>query len=471
MRKNIQSSITKRWLKNSLLLTIILLITVESVFLFYTRNTYYSSVRQAMQNRISIIDGRLLSKVNDNISEDEMAIVVRSIIEEFDEKNKFEIMTLNAKGQIIISSSGFVSEDTLQTKDFDQAKKNTDGIGEAVYKTSTGEKVMAITYILPNSVDDVVGIRVLTSLAMVDNTILVMIGFSLAICFLILFFSIVSGLYFIRSIVNPLNDIEKTAYSISQGDFNARIENKYDDEVGRLCHTINDMAEDLGKMEHVKNTFISSVSHELRTPLTSIKGWIETLQRVDDPKNENYKRGMDIVMCEADRLYEMVEELLDFSSIQNIGLQLRLEKLDLVAEITESILVLAQRAVREGITLKYQEPESIIVVNGDSNRIKQVVVNILDNAFKYSSRGCTVEVNVFEQDDMALVVIEDQGTGIAQDELEKVKIKFYKGKGAVRGSGIGLAVVSEILQAHGGDFNIESEKGVGTKVTLSLPLA
>ncbi|MEG2053951.1 MAG: HAMP domain-containing sensor histidine kinase, partial [Oscillospiraceae bacterium] len=139
-------------------------------------------------------------------------------------------------------------------------------------------------------------------------------------------------------------------------------------------------------------------------------------------------------------------------------------------EVSDVVLMVEQRAKSEGIILSYNEPEDFIIINADTNRLRQVFVNVIDNAFKYSSRGCTVKIEMEKDAENAFVRVVDQGPGISPDELEKVKIKFYKGKGAVRGSGIGLAVVNEILTAHGGDFKIESTQGVGTTIIMRLPL-
>ncbi|MEG2770151.1 MAG: HAMP domain-containing sensor histidine kinase, partial [Oscillospiraceae bacterium] len=409
-------------------------------------------------------------QVKKNSSPDERALALSLMVEDFDEKNKFELMLLDFDGNILATSSGFIQKKNDYPEDYARAQKSADGMGEYIYTSSSNERVLAVSYLVPGLAGDISAIRFVTSLTRLNSQIVVTILVSMAFVIVVLVFCIFSGLYFVRSIVNPIKEVEKTAARIAQGDFSARLMNKYDDEVGRLCKTINGMAVELGKTEQLKNEFISSVSHELRTPLTSIKGWIETLARVDDPTNVNYKRGMEIVMCETDRLYKMVEELLDFSRLQHGGLSLSLEKLDLVAEVSDVVLMVEQRAKSEGIILSYNEPEDFIIINADTNRLRQVFVNVIDNAFKYSSRGCTVKIEMEKDAENAFVRVVDQGPGISPDELEKVKIKFYKGKGAVRGSGIGLAVVNEILTAHGGDFKIESTQGVGTTIIMRLPL-
>ena len=342
-------------------------------------------------------------------------------------------------------------------------------MGSAVYRTPMGEKVMAVTSLLPFAAEDLIAVRIVTSLTLVDDNVGAATAVSMAIVILIILVSIRSGVFFIRSIVLPIGEIEETAARMAEGNLDIRITNKYNDEIGKLAGTINHMAGELDKSERMKNEFISSVSHELRTPLTSIKGWIETIERVNDPSDPSFRRGVQVIASETDRLYAMVEELLDFSRMQS-GLRLECEVLDLVAEVSDAAIRAGPRVAGEGIRLDYTEPELPMPVWADSRRLRQVFINILDNAVKYSSAGSTISIEILSDGANAYVNITDQGQGIAPEDLENVKVKFYKGKGAVRGSGIGLAVVDEIVTAHGGGVEIQSELGHGTTVTVRLPL-
>ncbi|MEG1942969.1 MAG: HAMP domain-containing sensor histidine kinase, partial [Angelakisella sp.] len=219
-----------------------------------------------------------------------------------------------------------------------------------------------------------------------------------------------------------------------------------------------------------KNDFISSVSHELRTPLTAIRGWGETLITDGDLEPETAKKGIEIIMSETQRLSNMVEELLDFSRMQGGRLHLETERLDVVAELSDAVLMYTQRAKQENKTLSYEEPEFFAPLLGDKNRLRQVFVNILDNALKYSDSGDSVTVTAALAEGILTVTVSDTGIGIAQDDLPKVKDKFYKGKSTRRGSGIGLAVADEIISMHGGSLSLNSIKDSGTTVTIKLPI-
>ncbi len=308
----------------------------------------------------------------------------------------------------------------------------------------------------------------MVSLESADKQIFTVVAVLIAAGLVIILFIIVASYYFMRSILTPLKQISSTAKLIAQGDFKARIQKQSDDEIGRLCDTINDMADELGENERMKNDFISSVSHELRTPLTAIKGWAETLQSGETDR-KMFDRGMGIIIHESERLSGIVEELLDFSRMQSGRMTLSMEKMDILAELGEAVYMFSERAKTEHKSLLYDEPRMLSPVLGDRNRLRQVFVNILDNALKYTNDGGTISVTASENDGSIRVVISDNGCGIPAEHLPKVKNKFYKANKTVRGSGIGLALANEIMLLHSGSLAIESHENVGTAVTISLP--
>ncbi|MEG1069751.1 MAG: HAMP domain-containing sensor histidine kinase [Ruthenibacterium sp.] len=461
------NSITRRWVRGSLLITLIVMLLAEAVFLYFSISTAYDGARRALQMRENTILTQM--SATDTQTEAGRSVVLRRMLEQFAEKDKFEVMLLNAYGQIAASTTGYVPAQNEVPADYIAALAAENGVGESVYKTAMGEKVMAITALLPSTTDEIVAVRIATSLVLLDKNILNIIVASVAVVLAIISFSVWSGMFFVRSIVRPIGEIEQTAAKIAEGNLDIRIENKYNDEIGKLSDTINHMAGELDKTERMKNDFISSVSHELRTPLTSIKSWMETIAQIPDTNDENYRRGIQVITNETDRLYAMVEELLDFSRMQN-GLTLDNHLIDLVAEVSDTALMVQKRIQLEGLQLHYDEPELPVPIMGDSARLRQVFINILDNAVKYSPKGGTVGIEILCDTRNAFVNISDGGKGISPEDLENVKVKFYKGKGAVRGSGIGLAVVDEIVTAHGGGLEIQSEMGKGTIITVRLPL-
>ena len=222
------------------------------------------------------------------------------------------------------------------------------------------------------------------------------------------------------------------------------------------------------RAEQQRKDFSANVSHELRTPLTAIGGWAETVENNLDDKN-TVETGLDIIRKETTRLSRMVEELLDFSRLQN-GIKLNCQVLDLVAEATDAALFVEARIRQEGLHFVYEEPPDPYPVWADPARLHQVFINILDNAIKYSEPDGTIFLTLTRRGDLVTAAVRDQGRGIAPDDLEKVKQKFFKAKNSVRGSGIGLAVVDEIITALGGRVDIASTLGQGTTVSITLPV-
>jgi signal transduction histidine kinase len=469
-----KSGITRRWLRGSLLITIVAVAVAEAVFVYLFSQNYYGSVRQAMVTRFSAMTGQLQMYSGD--TEDATAaarsLALRHMVEQFSDKDKYEFMLLDAYGSVIATSSGTSASGIVSSKDFENAQRSSSNVGSASYTTATGERVMSVCVLVPYAAQDVAALRLVTSLTLVDEQVQQIVSLSVLIAIAILSFSVLSGVYFVRSIVNPLGAMEKTAASIAEGDLDVRLPAKGDarDEVDRLSVSINRMAEGLAKTEQMKNEFISSVSHELRTPLTSIKGWVETMETIHDPTDENYRKGLAIIGSETDRLYNMVEELLDFSRLQNGRLTIHMQPLDLVAETTDAVLFLEPRCDQNGLVLDYTEPEDMIPVQADTDRLRQVFINVMDNAVKYSVPGGKITVKLWAGEKNAFVEIIDQGRGIPPEDLENVKAKFYKGRNSVRGSGIGLALVDEIMSAMNGSLDLHSTLGKGTVVTLGLPL-
>lgn len=204
-----------------------------------------------------------------------------------------------------------------------------------------------------------------------------------------------SNLYFVRSIVEPLASITETARLIADGSYGVQIEKKFDDEIGELTDTINDMSLKIRQSEKTQSEFISSVSHELRTPLTAITGWAETMQSGELRDPEDMKKGMEIILSEARRLTNMVEELLEFSRISDGRFTLSVEPLDLKAELEDAVYTYTEFFRREGIALEYTDcPEEMLPISGDPHRLRQVFCNLLDNAAKHGGSGKRIDVSI-----------------------------------------------------------------------------
>ncbi|WP_028517818.1 sensor histidine kinase [Ruminococcus flavefaciens] len=461
-----KKSITKRWMFNNLGVVVLALLVIDMAIVYAIQNYFYSSAKQYLVSKLNAVTSILSMHSQDSSAN--FSSEMRNMLETFNEKDKIELMAVNSKGRVVLTSSGFSPDADDVMPDYVKAMES--GEGSHIYKLGGGEKVLAVSMPISSMSSEYSAVRMVTSLTDIDNTIKTYTAAVMIVCLIIILIIVITGLYFAGSIVRPIRQISGIARKYAMGDFTTRIDNDSDDEIGDLCTAINNMADELSTAEAMKNEFISSVSHELRTPLTAIKGWAETLMIDGGGSPDTMKKGVKVIVNEAERLSQMVEELLDFSRMQNGHFTLQNANMDILAELGDAVLIYSDKARREDKKIIYDEPEMLPFVFGDKNRIRQVFINVIDNAVKYSSAGDTVTIKAYESGDSVIVAVSDTGLGIKQSDLAKVKTKFYKANHTRRGSGIGLAVADEIISMHGGKLDIDSEgEGKGTTVTISLP--
>ncbi len=466
--------ITKRWATNTLLITaLILLVLVAACVMFFT--SYY---RNYVVNYLSgYANETVITYFTPYVDGDEVVFAqkAKEFTDSFADKSRIEVQVIDKTGNVLVSSSGFESDEQIKTMgDVKDAQKTNTGVCKWFGYNRNGEHIASVAMVLPQTKNGEFSgaVRFMTSMRGIDRQILSFSFILLAVYIVALFFVALSGVFFVQTIVAPLQKINETAKLIAKGNYDVRIESedKNEDEITDLAKSINTMINEVAVADKMKNDFISTVSHELRTPLTAIKGWGEMLKELDGEDREISRRGTEVIINESERLSHLVEELLDFSRMQSGNLTLRLEKIDVLAELDEAVFVFKERSKRDSIEINYNAPEIPAPMMGDPNRIKQVFVNILDNAFKYNKQGGFVKVDAKVDDGVLTINFSDTGCGIAPEDLPNVKKKFYKANIQVRGSGIGLAVVDEIIKLHNGDIEINSEVDVGTTVTIVLPI-
>lgn len=461
-----KKSITKRWIINNLGVIILALLVVAMAIIYAIQSYFYSSAKQYLVSKINAVTSVL--SIHSQDSSANFSAEMRNMLETFNEKDKIELMAINSHGRVVLTSSGFSPEADMPMPDYEEAMLS--GEGFYIGKIEGGEKILAVSVPINSMNSEYSSVRMVTSLTEIDNSIKNYIIAVMAVILIVISIIISTGLYFAGSIVKPIRQISGIARKFAMGDFSVRISNNSSDEIGELCTAINHMADELSNADAMKNEFISSVSHELRTPLTAIKGWAETLMLDGGGSADTMKKGVGVIVNETERLSQMVEELLDFSRMQNGHFTLRNATMDILAELGDAMLIYGDKAKREGIELIYNDPDMLPFVYGDKNRIRQVFINVIDNAVKYSSAGDTVTVDVYETESDVVVSVSDTGCGIKASDLTKVKTKFYKANHTRRGSGIGLAVADEIVAMHNGTMEISSAgEGMGTTVKITLP--
>lgn len=460
----------RRWLINTVgvvsALGLVCVLAITAVFSAY----YYSSMESDMRYRARTTTEFFVDYFNQSYNEYYQSCITYA--QTFDDKNDIELQFINAQGKIVTSSHGSWSGPSPTTSDISNAisKRLVDKYVGA--NPGTGERIMAVSSPMVYSNGEVIGVlRYVSSTAKMDRQIGRVAGISFLALLLVLTVVLISSNYYIHSILLPLGEIIEKAQKITNGSYGIQIQTKYDDEIGQLADTINEMSIKINQNEKMQTDFISSLSHELRTPLTAITGWSETLLSSDD-LTPDARRGMKIIHREAGRLTEMVLDLLDFTRIQDGRMTLNMELTDIRAEFEDTIFMYGSRLSQDGIALEYLEnDDDIPEISCDPKRLRQVFLNILDNAAKHGSEGKRIEASISRRKDTVAISIRDYGPGIPEDELPLVKKKFYKGSSKARGSGIGLAVCDEIVQLHGGSLTLGNAPDCGTLVTVEIPIS
>ena len=463
----------KRWLVNSLSPIFVVAVLEAMTFCVIMVNYYYNMMLDGLRNRaVHASDYFTTFSMNSYAEFNQYAT---RFTQEFTEKDFLEVQVIGDSGRIISSSSGLTTGLTPDTTDITGTLQNgvlTDYRG---LDPSTGEHLMSVCAPLVVNGRVQGALRYVPSMSAVQREILITVAVAAVLLLLALTMVYVSNMVFINNVVEPVAEVTETAKRIAGGSYGAQMENHYQDEIGQLIDAINDMSGKIAKSEKIKSEFISSVSHELRTPLTAINGWGETLlelEKTGGGDSEQRRRGVHIILKESRRLTTMVEELLDFSKMEDGRFTLSIEQVDLQAEFEDAIYTYRELFKQESIELTYDGGDELFApIPGDPERLKQVFCNVLDNAAKHGGAGKRIDAAVRGDEGRIIITVRDYGPGIPEAELPFVKQKFYKGSSKARGSGIGLAVCDEIIRLHGGTFDIGNAEGGGCLVTIALPRA
>ena len=460
----------QRWMINIVMPIFLILLLAFAIFSAGIANYYYRSVETNLSEKArAAAEWMDATEVG---SYGEYFRAAAELTQTDSDKDRLELQFINAGGRIQASSYGVTTGSSPNTADIVNAMESGESASFRGSDPVTGESIIAVSAPLSFGERTVGVMRYVTSTVLIEKQIrmdmLIALGAVLGAMLLVF----VASLLFINSVIRPVVDVSETAKRISAGSYGVQLENKYDGELGELVTNINDMSQKISQTEKMEQEFISSVSHELRTPLTAINGWVETMLGADEPMEQrDLQRGLGIIKKETGRLTNMVEELLEFSRMQDGRFTLRIAPIDLQAESEDTVYTYRSLFHQEGIAVNFEgcETEEVVPVSGDSERLRQVFCNLLDNAAKHGGSGKRIDTAFYLEEGYQCIRIRDYGPGIPEEELPFVKQKFYKGSSKARGSGIGLAVSDEIMRLHGAEFTIANAEGGGTVCTLRFP--
>ena len=467
-KKKRLSGIERRWFVNNVGVIMLLVLACVLGVVLSMAAYYDTNLRSGLENRAKTTTDFFSNYIGQSYNEYYQSCI--KFAKTFEDKDRLELQFISPGGKIVASSYGKFAGRSPSTPEIQQAIDSQQTRHYKGRNPLTGERILAVSSPLIYTNGEVIGVlRYVTSLRNADLQVLMiaLIAVTVGLLFIGSIFFLSS--FFIRSILVPVSQINATAKRIAAGSYGVQIPGQYDDEIGELVSTINDMSVKIGQAEKTQTEFISSVSHELRTPLTAISGWGETLLTSENLDAET-RRGVVIIAREAKRLTGMVEELLEFTRMQDGRFTLHVETADILAEFEDTVFMYGNRLKQEGICLYYDGcEEDIPEIPCDVARMRQVFLNILDNAAKHGGEGKRIDASIAHEDRFVVIRIRDYGPGIPEEELPRVKLKFYKGSSKARGSGIGLAVCEEIVTMHGGTLTLENAEGGGTLVTICIP--
>ena len=467
-KKKRLSGIERRWFVNNVGVIMLLVLACVLGVVLSMAAYYDTNLRSGLENRAKTTTDFFSNYIGQSYNEYYQSCI--KFAKTFEDKDRLELQFISPGGKIVASSYGKFAGRSPSTPEIQQAIDSQQTRHYKGRNPLTGERILAVSSPMIYTNGEVIGVlRYVTSLRNADLQVLMiaLIAVTVGLLFIGSIFFLSS--FFIRSILVPVSQINATAKRIAAGSYGVQIPGQYDDEIGELVSTINDMSVKIGQAEKTQTEFISSVSHELRTPLTAISGWGETLLTSENLDAET-RRGVVIIAREAKRLTGMVEELLEFTRMQDGRFTLHVETADILAEFEDTVFMYGNWLKQGGICLHYDGcEEDIPEIPCDVARMRQVFLNILDNAAKHGGEGKRIDASIAHEDRFVVIRIRDYGPGIPEEELPRVKLKFYKGSSKARGSGIGLAVCEEIVTMHGGTLTLENAESGGTIVTICIP--
>lgn len=460
----------KKVIKNYFTIIIITVTLFEGLFLFYIQNYYYDYVKQSLKQKIENINDIYNDPITDTGTFEKK---INNILEKqvYANNSKYAVQIIDKDKNLIIDQYGFKTNEKIDYEDVNKALRDSKNLTPYTYKLpETNEHVMSMS--VPIKVNNIIEgvVRYTVSLQMIDNTIFKLaLGLILAGIFILLI-AISLSLKFAETLIQPLRELKQFANELAHGNYNIKLKNTNisDDEIGDLAQTFVHMASEIDKSEKLKEEFISSISHELRTPLTSIKGWSETLG-YDGITKDELDLGLGIIQDETERLIKLVEELLDFSRLSSDRIKLQIDMVDVEGLVKGVVNQLKVKSIEKNISLiSAINSDSIEPVHCDKNRLRQVLINLIQNSIKFTPEGGDIIIKVKQDEEFTTIKVEDNGSGIEKQNLDKVLDKFFQEDYNKAGSGLGLAISNEIVKLHGGKMVIESEKGVGTTITFTI---
>lgn len=457
-------SIRRRLIGNYITIALVTVLILEGLFAVAISEYYVGGVERILANQAET-SATFFSQYADA---GDIYKKSNYIFENLDVEETALIEVIDMQGHVVIDSTGSSAEEIINTSDVAQALKGNSAVWRG--RSELNEPIVAVSAPIYDGSAVVGVLRYVSSLAPAYQVLGQFFALLLLFGLGVIAVAFLYGRAMAQRILEPIQELVRVTEEVAQGNYKVTAIKYHNDEIGQLVDAVNIMTKEITRADQAKSEFISSISHELRTPLAAIKGWAETMQDMKDDI-EVVEEGLSIVSKETDRLIILVNDLLDFSRLQAHRIELKKEEFS-ISDLLENIIgQFTVRCQQERIKMMLLTDNQESWVFADYNRLKQVLINVVDNAMKFTVGRPNAEIRISNQvlDDQIIVIVEDNGSGISPEDLQRVKEKFYKGSSNKSGTGLGLSIASEIMELHGGKMLIDSTLNVGTKVVLVMP--
>ncbi|MFD1736733.1 sensor histidine kinase [Bacillus salitolerans] len=450
-------------------LTIMLLLLLILLPLGYTVNQIFTGFyfKQVQEELTS-----LSSRYSESLSslEDQNLLTVFELLGNLTDH---QIIVFNEKGIVVSNSGANLYSKGIQVDSEILADLFTNGHAQGVRGSDSPNRYYLVGKPISNNDQVIGGLIVLTSVEGIYDSLeqiqnLVTLAGVGSILLAMGFTFIIS-----RKLTNPLIEIERATKKISKGDFTIRMKAGSKDEIGSLVMAINDMAQELDRIQNTRTEFFANISHELRTPITYLEGFTRAIKEKRYKSEQERDEYITILEEEAKRLSKLINDLFELSKMKEGKFDLYQEEISLNKVLQNSLAKVKLSAEQKGLEVRHMLASDDLIIVADRSRLEQVLLNLLENAIRYTNRG-SIALSLKELNHQAIISIQDTGVGIPEQDLPYVFDRFYRvDKSRTRklgGTGLGLAIVKELVELQNGTIDIKSKVGEGTAIHLIFPL-
>ncbi|MBF8982268.1 HAMP domain-containing protein [Lutibacter sp. B2] len=469
-------------MKKKILMTYVILLIIGTfvtgvISMTFVKNIYINSLEEKLITNSNLIIDTLITKQNNN-----KQINYFNLAQKFAKKSRTRITFINDKGKVIADSynNSNIFENYSNKPEVKMAIR---GELRSIQRISSMTKKSSL-YIANPPVkinDENLIVRLSASIEEIDRLTKSFIKYTFVAIFFGIMISFFIGYYHIDYMLRPIKKLTRASKLIAKGQFDERVEVSTKDEIGELADSFNKMAckvetmiTDMRKLENLRKDFVSNVSHELRTPLTSISGFVETLKSWTTINEADRNKILDIIEFETERLKRLINDILKLSEIENVKLLKEKTKIDIHKSMKEIMYILEPIAKNKSITLEVDISEKINHIVGNIDWFKQMIINLCENAIKYTAEGGKVIVKAYSKEKYLFISIKDNGIGIQKEDIPRVFERFYRVEKArsrnMGGTGLGLAIVKHIVMEFNGEIQLKSHVGVGSEFIIKIPL-